>query len=104
MNMYELLDKVEKLSYQIESLEASLLEAKAENIRLRSVIETYNKNFLQRAKVMSGEKIALKKEITPDDVKKLSDSGLSYKEIAEKLNCSRSTVWRRLRSISTEII
>ena len=44
-----------------------------------------------------GDKIAYKSSITKEEIEKLMRLGLSQTEIADKLNCSRSTIWRRLQ-------
>lgn len=100
----KLLKRLDELSKQIDSLEENLKNTREENKRLKEIISTYNKNFLQRAKVMSGEKIAERKDVDIEKIKELEASGLNHSQIARELKCSRSTIWRRLRYINSEII
>lgn len=96
MGLNELLNKIKELSDKITELEKTVENLKDENKEMSDIIKTYNKNYLQRTKVMNGQKIALKTDIKEEDIQKLLKDGLSYREIADKLNCSRSTVWRRV--------
>lgn len=47
--------------------------------------------------IEKGDKIAYKSAVTKEEIVILMNLGLSQTEIADKLNCSRSTIWRRLQ-------
>lgn len=64
---------------------------------LELIIDTYNKCYLQQAKLKNGEKIAYKNEATLEKVSELKKSGLGVEEIAETLCVSKATVYRRLK-------
>lgn len=94
----------ENIDIEIELYKQWNLELKSENGKLRqkvesmdSLIETYNKCYLQQAKLKTGEKIAYKEQASIEEVNKLKKLGLSYDEIADKLGVSRSTVYRRIK-------
>ena len=90
-------NQVEILDKKFKSLQDELDKTKRENEELKKLISTYNGNLVQRAKVQNGQKIARKDNIEVDEIKELLASGLSQDKIAEKLQCSRSTIWRRLK-------
>lgn len=90
-------NQVEILDKQFKSLQDELDKTKRENEELKKLISTYNGNLVQRAKVQNGQKIARKDNVEVGEIKKLLASGLSQDEVAEKLQCSRSTIWRRLK-------
>ena len=92
-------NQVEILDKQFKSLQDELDKIKRENKELKKLISTYNKNLLQRARVQNGQKIARKDNVEVDKIKELLASGLSQDEVAEKLQCSRSTIWRRLKEV-----
>ncbi|MHB8129523.1 MAG: HTH domain-containing protein [Mobilitalea sp.] len=91
---YSDLDKAD-LVEQMNELKKKVLE-------LEKVISTYNGNMLQRAKVKNGMKIAFKKEVSIEKVQELRNQGLSYEQIAEKLNVSRATIGNRIREIKKQ--
>ena len=74
-----------------------LAEEKIEE--LKKIISTYDKAYLQRAKVASGEKIAYRKDAGLEEVKKLWESGCTYLQIAEKLNICKATVANRIKEL-----
>ena len=61
------------------------------------IISTYNGSYLQRTKVINGMKIAKKGNVTKEAIQQLKGKNLTIEQIAEKLGCSRTTVWRRLK-------
>lgn len=61
------------------------------------IISTYNGSYLQRTKVKNGIKIAKKDNVTKEAIQQLKGQNLTIEQIAEKLGCSRTTVWRRLK-------
>lgn len=70
----------------------------SEKIRsLEGLISTYNKCYVQQAKMKNGKKIAYKDQASVEEVVKLKNEGLTNDEIAEKLGVSKSTVYRRLK-------
>ncbi|MCT8974984.1 helix-turn-helix domain-containing protein [Clostridium sp. CX1] len=60
-----------------------------------SLIETYNKCYVQQAKLKNGEKIARRNDVTAEDVIKFKQEGLTIGQIAKKLGVSKSTINRR---------
>lgn len=82
---YELLKENKELTEKVKFLE--------------SLIATYNKCYLQMARLKNKRKIAYKENVTVEEILKLKKAGLSDEEIAKKLKTSQSTVWRRLREI-----
>lgn len=92
-------NQVEILDKKFKSLQDELERTKNENDELKKLISTYNGNLVQRAKVQNGQKIARKDNVEVDKIKELLASGLSQDEVAEKLQCSRSTIWRRLKEV-----
>lgn len=82
-----------------EKLKTQAIENKKlsdENNELKKIIDTYNKNYLQRSKLKAGEKIALREDVSREEIEDLAYKGLTRNQIADKLNCSRSTIWRRM--------
>ena len=71
-------------------------------IELEKIISTYNGNMLQRVKVENGMKIAFKKEVSIEKVQELRNQGLSYEQMAEKLNVSRATIGNRIRELKKQ--
>jgi len=104
-------DRIEKDEISNGLYEQWYYEAKAENARLvasnnelldkvksmESLIGTYNKCYVQQAKLKTGEKIAYKEQASWEEVNKLKMAGLTNDQIANKLGVSRSTIWRRLK-------
>ena len=82
---------------QLQQLEKEIETLKKEVQAQKEIISTYNGSYLQRTKLKNGMKIAKKNDITKEAIQRLKGEGLSVEKIAEKLGCSRTTVWRRLR-------
>ncbi|GAQ24135.1 helix-turn-helix domain-containing protein [Tepidanaerobacter syntrophicus] len=80
---------------------ASLREEKqrleAEKKHLEEVISHYNRNYLQRARLKAGIKIAYKKNVTIEKILELKKKGLTLDEIANTLGVCKTTIWRRLK-------
>ena len=74
-----------------------LTEEKIEE--LQKLTKAYDRMYIQRAKVASGEKIAYRKDASLEKVKKLRDSGYTYMDIADELNVSRATVASRIKEL-----
>lgn len=100
-----LLNMVVVMYHRESNMESNMNRLNAENRQLKEKIDsyekligTYNKNYLQRVRVKTGEKIAYKNEANKDKILELIKQGLSKKDIAEQLNISKSTLWRRLKN------
>jgi DNA-binding NarL/FixJ family response regulator len=89
-------DRVDSLAEHTENIDVEVEELIKENNELKALIETYNKHYVHLSKVRNGAKIAKRTDIKKEDIQKLKQQGYSNIEIADKLNCSRATVWRRL--------
>lgn len=80
---------------------ASLREAnkrlQEEKQHLETVISHYNRNYLQRARLKAGVKIAYKKNVTIEKILELKKKGLTLDEIANTLGVCKTTIWRRLK-------
>lgn len=94
---------IENADYQFTK---NLLEQyKAENIALKEqlaqqnkLISSYNGMYLNRAKVAAGiRKPARIEGIEPNTIRQYINAGYSMNQIADKLGCSVSTLYRRLR-------
>lgn len=83
-------NQIQQLKAENEALKKSVSEKE-------KIISAYNGSYRQRAKVKSGMKIAKKDGITKEVIQRLKGQGLTVEQIAKKLGCSRSTVWRRLK-------
>ena len=53
---------------------------------------------LNKARVKQGVPIARKPQADKEIILALRERGLTYEEIADKLNISRTTVWRHLKN------
>lgn len=85
-----------KKEEEIRQLKDEVETLKKEVKKQGEIISTYNGSYLQRAKVKSGVKIAKKNNITKEAILQLKGQNLTLNQIANKLGCSRTTVWRRL--------
>lgn len=81
--------KLQQLRDEVETLTKEVQEQ-------RKIIDTYNGSYLQRVKVKNGVKIARKSAITKEAIQQLQNQGLTIEQIAKKLGCGRTTIWRRL--------
>ncbi|MGH4117927.1 helix-turn-helix transcriptional regulator [Clostridium sp.] len=78
-------------------------EGLAEKLKLtESLIDTYNKCYVQQAKLKTGVKIAYKEKASKEEVYKLKMAGLSYEQIKKRLGVSESTIRRRLKDIDSD--
>lgn len=81
---------------EIRQLKDEVETLKREMNKQSEIISTYNGSYLQRTKVKSGVKIAKKNTVTKEAIQQLKGQNLTINQIANKLGCSRTTVWRRL--------
>ena len=72
----------------------SILETDIETLKKSNNISDYE---LNKARVKQGVPIARKPQADKEVILALRERGLTYEEIADKLNISRTTVWRVLK-------
>lgn len=72
----------------------SILETDIETLKKNNTISDYE---LNKARVKQGVPIARKPQADKEVILALRERGLTYEEIADKLNISRTTVWRHLK-------
>lgn len=93
----ELTKEFNSLQEQYNKLQGEFNRLQEQFTMQNKVISEYNKSYLQRCKVRLGEKIAYREDASVDVVMGLVNKGKTYKEIADMLNISISTVWRRIK-------
>lgn len=72
----------------------SILETDIETLKKNNNTSDYE---LNKARVKQGVPIARKPQADKEVILALRERGLTYEEIADKLNISRTTVWRVLK-------
>lgn len=72
----------------------SVLETDIETLKKNNNMSDYE---LNKARVKQGVPIARKPQADKEIILALRERGLTYEEIADKLNISRTTVWRHLK-------
>lgn len=86
------------LQGKVSSDTDSELESAKERIKeLERMIDCFDKLTKQQLKVMTGNKIAYREDVTRDRIISLKNQGKSVDEICNILHISRATIWRRLK-------
>lgn len=78
----------------------SLIADLKEQLRIaEKTLNAFSSHDVQCEKVHNGLKIAYKKEVSPQEVKRLLDEKYTISQIADKLNTSVSTINRRIKDL-----
>lgn len=87
---------VSKEIYREAMLRAIRAENEVDNLKFR-IDRMKQSDRPPHYNLDKGDKIAYKHSVSKDDIKKLMELGLSQTEIANRLQVSRSTIYRRLQ-------
>lgn len=96
-------NKIEDIEYILKQVKKGIeirqiaAELKVHPMTIRRAIKAYGINFELRSLKPKGLPNPNRQKVSRDDVKKLRKEGLSYSEIATKLNISKRTVERILK-------
>ncbi len=94
-------DAIEK-GIEITKLKMKIDALTIDNVLLKKKRDVTNYQ-LRINRMQKGEKNAYKAEVSKERILAYKDQGMTHKEIAEKLEISKATIWRRLKKLINSI-